>query len=226
MKKHRWVVVATYELTDELASATNAGGPPVLLGDQNIMSIDGPGCLDCEKAYREAGRFCLAPAWVVIPLKERANVRFGPPPEAAAVPPVLKFTVYGIPKPKGSKTAFPIRRKGGGLGVAVREGKPGSPFEEYRRRVESVVQDLAGRGNGLITGPLRVRMHFVFAKPKSAPRSREWPDVKPDLVKLMRGIEDALTGALIKDDAQIVQFDDVRKEYGETPRAEVSVWLA
>jgi Holliday junction resolvase RusA-like endonuclease len=146
-------------------------------------------------------------------------------------PLALRFTVFGTPQPKGSKSAFPIRRKGGGLGVSVREGKPGSPFEEWRRRVESVVQDLAERqnlarrGNGLLTGPLRVRMDFVFAKPKSAPKSRLHPDVRPDLGKLVRGVEDAMTGSLIKDDAQIVSLD-VSKEYGAPPRVEVFVWPA
>ena len=139
--------------------------------------------------------------------------------------PTLEFTVYGSPQPKGSKTAFPIRRKGGKVGVAVREGRPGSPGEEWRRRVEAVVQELAGRGNGLITGPLRVRMEFYLYRPKSIPKHRHLPEVRPDLSKLIRAVEDPMVGALITDDAQIVELE-CRKEYGDVPRVEVFVWPA
>jgi Holliday junction resolvase RusA-like endonuclease len=136
--------------------------------------------------------------------------------------PTVEFTVFGSPHPKGSKTAFPIRRKDGRVGVAVREGRPGSSFEEWRRRVESVVQDLASRG-AFFVGPVTVRVEYYFEKPKSAPRSREWPEVKPDVEKLDRAIFDCLEGALIRNDAQIVEHY-CRKRYAEQPRAEV--WLS
>jgi hypothetical protein len=85
VKLHRWVVVATYELTDKEARASvSAGEAQVLLGDQNILSIDGPGCLDCEEVFGQAPRYCSADAFVVIPLREKANVRFGPAPEGGA----------------------------------------------------------------------------------------------------------------------------------------------
>lgn len=135
---------------------------------------------------------------------------------------VVNFVVFGSAKPKGNKSAFPIRRRDGRMGVAVREGKPGSPFEEWRRRVESVVQEVASRTERL-EGPVVAKMEFLLPRPASAPKSRIWPDVRPDVGKLARAVEDAMTGALYRDDSQIVELN-VRKLYAENaPRVEV--WL-
>jgi crossover junction endodeoxyribonuclease RusA len=135
---------------------------------------------------------------------------------------VVNFVVFGSPKPKGNKSAFPIRRKDGRLGVAVREGKPGGPYEEWRRRVETIVQEVA-RQTEPIGGPVVAKMEFLLPRPKSAPKSRVFPDVRPDADKLARCILDSVSGVLIQDDAQVVELS-VRKLYTENaPRAEV--WL-
>jgi Holliday junction resolvase RusA-like endonuclease len=44
--------------------------------------------------------------------------------------------------------------------------------------------------------------------------------VKPDVLKLARAVEDALTGILYRDDAQIVT-EVLRKRYGDPPRVEI-----
>jgi Holliday junction resolvase RusA-like endonuclease len=70
----------------------------------------------------------------------------------------------------------------------------------------------------------RPKCHFrsgknSHLKKDSAP---QYPTTKPDATKLLRGVEDALTGIIWRDDAQIVtQF--VTKRYGDTPGVQVNV---
>lgn len=71
--------------------------------------------------------------------------------------------------------------------------------------------------------PIRVSITFVFKKPKSA-AARRYHTVKPDLDKLARACNDAMTGVLYADDAQIVS-DEHHKIYGEPERVQISVQL-
>ncbi len=48
------------------------------------------------------------------------------------------------------------------------------------------------------------------------------PTVKPDLDNLAKGIKDALTGMIWRDDAQVVSLT-VRKFYAVDPRAEITI---
>lgn len=141
------------------------------------------------------------------------------------------FTVFGIPAPKGSKSAFPIRkgkaRRFTGR-VAITE-RSSAKQREWTARVREVVQAHAAGGAEQLDGPLALTVRFYLPRPKSAPkRRRTWPDRQPDFDKLTRLVLDAMTGALIVDDARIVQAY-VEKDYAEysgdpRPRAVVSVW--
>lgn len=61
-KRHRWIVVASYELSESQAKqATTPGMKPVNLDRVNRLGVDGPGCLDCEQTYAQAvGTSCTA----------------------------------------------------------------------------------------------------------------------------------------------------------------------
>lgn len=63
-------------------------------------------------------------------------------------------------------------------------------------------------------GAVELRLLFRMRKPKSLPKDRSFPVVKPDLDKMIRSVKDALTGILYKDDAQII-FLKARKIYAE-----------
>ena len=69
-----------------------------------------------------------------------------------------------------------------------------------------------------ISGPVQVDVQFTLPKPKSAPKSRRFPDRKPDLDKLVRAALDSLgcgVGAgVIFDDAQVVMVT-AEKRYGD-----------
>lgn len=137
----------------------------------------------------------------------------------------IKFTVLGLPQTAGSKRSFPFRRPDGSLGVRVTDDNPKG--QSWRTQViDSARQAYAGP---LLDCPLQVRLAFVLPRPKghygakglrrSAP---PFPVVKPDLIKLARAVEDALTGILWRDDARIVA-EMLSKVYGEPARLEVVV---
>ena len=65
--------------------------------------------------------------------------------------------------------------------------------------------------------PLRIRMVFTLPKPASAPKRRQtWPMRTPDLSKLVRSTEDAITSAgLWRDDARVVECWSAKRYPGE-----------
>lgn len=68
-------------------------------------------------------------------------------------------------------------------------------------------------GRDLLCVPLILSVWIYRQRPKNHYNSRgevkpdapRYPDVRPDTVKLVRAIEDALTGVLFDDDARIVE---------------------
>jgi len=71
-----------------------------------------------------------------------------------------------------------------------------------------------------LQGPLSMRICCHFKKPKSAPVSRKYPTVKPDIDNIVKLILDAGNGILYDDDKQIVKLS-VGKIYGPCE----SIWL-
>lgn len=63
-------------------------------------------------------------------------------------------------------------------------------------------------------GPIQLLVEVQYRRPKSAPKSRVLPCVKPDLSNVVKLIEDAANGILFKDDAQIVSLL-ATKSYGD-----------
>lgn len=138
----------------------------------------------------------------------------------------FQVTVRGRPAPQGSKRARPIYRGRGAdrefTGhVAQQEMSP--RVKDWRTDVKEAAEKvIADCGHRAIDGPVRARMVFTVAKPKSAPKTRRiWPCKMPDLSKLCRATEDALTDAGVwRDDALVVEYDRLAKVYpGEDPEA-------
>lgn len=127
------------------------------------------------------------------------------------------ITVYGQPAPQGSKRFVGVA-KSTGRGILVESSKRVKP---WRQDVKAAAQ-LARNGAAALDGPLIARMVFTLPKPKSAPkRRRTWADRKPDLSKLIRSTEDALTDAgVLADDARIVEYERSAKVFpNEDPEA-------
>lgn len=119
---------------------------------------------------------------------------------------MIEFTVYGLPAPQGSKRYV-------GNGRMIESSKKVRPWREAVKWAAREAMAAAGIASPL-DAPLVASMTFTMPRPKSAPKSRRHADRKPDLSKLIRSTEDALTDAgLIADDARIVMFDRAAKVY-------------
>lgn len=118
----------------------------------------------------------------------------------------MTITVYGMPAPQGSKKYVGTSKTGRGILI-----ESSAKVKPWRQDVKQASIEYLCQGNGTrgcLGGPLNVHMIFTVPKPKSAPkRTRSWPDRKPDLSKLVRSTEDALTDAGVwEDDARIVRL--------------------
>lgn len=122
----------------------------------------------------------------------------------------LEITVHGTPAPQGSKRGF-VK---GGRAVLVDDNK--GPLRDWRHDVTAAAVAARGEGWEPISGPVGLEVYFTFRRPRghfgtgrnagkirlSAPPR---PAVAPDLSKLIRAVEDALTDAGVwRDDALVV----------------------
>lgn len=148
----------------------------------------------------------------------------------------LEIGVFGRPQPAGSKRGFPVKRRDGRVGVAVSDDNPHT--KSWQGAVASAGAEAMMRAVGpapeLWRGPLGLAVRFRLCRPKghfgtgrNVGRLRDaapkWHTVKPDATKLLRAIEDGLTGVVWCDDAQIVE-QYVAKVYGAPEGAHVVVW--
>lgn len=117
----------------------------------------------------------------------------------------MRIVVYGSPAPQGSK-----RHVGGGR--MIESSKKLRPWREC-----VWAASVAAREGAPIDAPVRVRMTFTVPKPSNAPKRRQtWPMRMPDLSKLVRSTEDALTDAGIwRDDARVVECVSAKRYPGE-----------
>lgn len=151
----------------------------------------------------------------------------GPPVATSYHPLDVQFCVVGRPQPKGSTRAFYSPKHARILTWADNRERL-KPWEDC---VRAAARRAVGRSEQYPLWPagipVRIEVTFVLTRPTRSPgRRRGWPSVKPDLSKLVRGLEDALTGIVYGDDAQIVSLT-ARKVYeteGSGVRAEVAVW--
>lgn len=161
------------------------------------------------------------------------------PADTAPRPADLRIVVHGNPAPQGSKMARPIY-KGRGAGriftgkVAQVESSKNGVNDwrgDVKRTAEAAIADRLGDVFPL-DGPLVVRMVFTATRPlghyrtgrnahllRDAAPAR--PQSAPDLSKLIRSTEDALTAAGVwRDDSRVVEYERTAKVWaGEDPEA-------
>lgn len=116
---------------------------------------------------------------------------------------MIEITVHAMPAPQGSKRFVGMSKAG--RGIMIESSKKVKPWRQAV--VDAAILVMGGAGNGKILGPIGIYMAFTVPKPKSAPKKRRiFPDKKPDLSKLVRATEDALTDAgVFEDDARVVE---------------------
>lgn len=119
----------------------------------------------------------------------------------------ITFSVRGKPIPKGSKRAF--IPKGSEQAIVVDANPKTKPWQTL---IKMVAAEHAPPEPW--TGPVALSLTFWMPKPAKVPKERlGWPITKPDCLKLGRAVEDALSGIIYKDDAQVVKLE-VLKLYG------------
>ncbi len=145
----------------------------------------------------------------------------------------LRIEVFGQPAPQGSKRAFV--HKSTGRAVVIE-----SSHERVKSWRQAVVEATraALNGQGPFTTPVEMWVTFWMPRPKSHYRTGKnahllrdtaplHPGGMPDLSKLIRATEDALTDAgAIADDALIVSYEQLRKAYvtnGLLPGAHITI---
>lgn len=167
-----------------------------------------------------------------------------PRPVPPSSPPLITIVAFGIPGPQGSKKARPIYSGRG----AERSFTGRVAMQESSAKVKpwrAAVQEAAVAATGpacaalglaeweVLDRPLLVE--FAFSMPRGRTVKREHHTTYPDLSKLIRSTEDALTAARIwADDALIVGYHDSRKHYVRSadpdalakPGAVIRIWEA
>lgn len=145
----------------------------------------------------------------------------------------LQVFVPGRPAPQGSKHARPIYRGRGadrvftGKVAQVESSKSG--VQAWREDVRAACV-AAWAGRPPLDGPLILEVEFIRKRPASAPKRSTPPaTTMPDLSKLIRSTEDAITSAGVwVDDARVVVITASKRiaEIGETPGAHIRVVAA
>jgi len=132
---------------------------------------------------------------------------------------MLTFTVPGEAQPQGSARAFVVHGR-----AVVTSDNP--KLKGWRTTVAKAAQAaLADAGATTIDGPVMVWVDFFLKRPQKLPKGRIGHTTRPDADKLVRGVLDALTRVLWKDDAQVVEIH-ARKAYhppGDQPFAMITV---
>jgi Holliday junction resolvase RusA-like endonuclease len=140
----------------------------------------------------------------------------------------ISFFVPGIPSPGGSKKFMGIGRR---TGRAIIIDAGGEKTKAWRSLVAAFAYE--HRPAQPFRQPLRVDFLFSMPRPKShfftgrrahelRPEAPIWHTNTPDVLKLARSTEDAMTGIIYDDDSATVMLRAL-KRYGSNPGCQVVI---
>lgn len=149
----------------------------------------------------------------------------------------LLFFVDGEPAPGGSKTAFALTDKTGKLIIKTNDKGRQRPVLMYsdagvgNKKWREIVSWRAKSAMqyakyALFAGRIRLTIEFLMPRGKTV--TREEHTIAPDLSKLIRSTEDAMTGIVWVDDCLITDHGPMKKRYvkaGEQSGAHIMVEL-
>lgn len=137
--------------------------------------------------------------------------------------PDLELWIEGTPAPGGSKNAFVARKADGSFVMRPGTNQPvinmtdaGKLNKIWRKTVAVDARSQCVRNRWMVkTGPIKCVFNFWMRRPNDhfignnrdrglKPDAPKFHIVKPDVLKLCRSTEDALTGIVWKDDSQVV----------------------
>lgn len=120
---------------------------------------------------------------------------------------VLEARIFGLPVAQGRPRAFKMPSG------QIRVYDPATA-RDWKRTVQAQV--ITQRPPMPVEGPLKMALDFILPRPQSLPKREQFPTRRPDLSNMLKAIEDALTGIVYRDDAQIVRLE-IAKDYGPAP---------
>lgn len=129
----------------------------------------------------------------------------------------MRLSIYGLPKPQGSKRVFNGR---------VVEAA-GNALKVWRKQIEESCLGVVTEEHSLFLDSVRVEVDFYLPRPASVPyKKRPFPIVPPDLDKLARALLDGIGQSQViwQDDSQVIELI-ARKHYADErePGAEVVI---
>ena len=128
----------------------------------------------------------------------------------------VAFDVVGIAQPKGSTKAFVPK---GWTRPVVTSDNP--KIKGWQALVAERAQTVAHEG--FFTGAVVVLVWFYLPRPASLPKRVVHATKLPDVDKLARGVLDALTGILFRDDAQVVAVHAFKQYARDQPYVHIAV---
>jgi crossover junction endodeoxyribonuclease RusA len=137
---------------------------------------------------------------------------------------MLQFTVYGVAQQMGSKRAF--TPKGWSRPVITDSNRNLKSWQQLVSEAAShAIQQQPASERGLLTGGVRLTVAFYLPRPKSLPRRMTAHVKAPDLDKFVRGLQDALTNVVFRDDSQVVDLVAMKRyaALGEPPHVDICV---
>jgi Holliday junction resolvase RusA-like endonuclease len=156
--------------------------------------------------------------------------RMDTPNTSTEKPFLIEFFVAGKPQTAGSKRAFVIKKGGVYTGRAiVTDDNPKA--RDWKSDIRNEAQK--AWSGPLLTGAIRLRLAFQVSRPQGHFRTGKCsgmvkdsapmlPTTKPDATKLLRAVEDALTGVIWKDDSQITT-QVITKRYDFKPGVRIEI---
>lgn len=130
------------------------------------------------------------------------------------------FFVYGTPVPQGSMKAFVV-------GGHARLTSDNQKLKPWREAVKAAAIEAKQQRNGhTFDTPLVTHFVFYVPRPKSYPKKILFPWRKPDLDKLVRGVNDALTEASFWTDDALVVDAYAAKRFATVEEHPMGCWIS
>jgi len=150
----------------------------------------------------------------------------------------ISFWVPGKPEPGGSKRSIPAWNKRTRTYAVAANGRPiintvdDNPKAKGWKEMVALIARTQYKGDP-IPGPVRLDLQFYLKRPAGhvgkgrnagnlRAAARQYPTVKPDVLKMARVVEDALSGLVYVDDAQIIH-EVLLKQYGPNEGVRIEV---
>lgn len=145
------------------------------------------------------------------------------PEGLSGVPASLEFWVYGEPKPQGSKRAWVDKRTGDARMVEQVKG-----LRPWRQEMAEVAMYSRPMGWELLDCAVAVEIEFRLPRRKKHKLREGVPDdaaVAPDSSKLLRALEDSLTGIIWTNDSRITDHVMRKRiaDVGQSPGVRIRI---